>query len=340
MKKNPKRLAFPILFVLSLCFSQLPARAEEKQTHSEEQTASYYETNELGQLHYRVPSQHFLFLFGFDPDLHYSSSSSRNGQVTNNSTRSYFPTTLTLTYGFTDTFSIGVSEGYLFHSISTSTNATTGNVTNSASGGFSDPTLSANYRYLGALTGTSLANAYLNFTPSTGHRISASTTQPGNDLSGRSQVTFGSDYYWVKERHELSGGIAGILSFTGHSDTQNFNNNTTTDTYFYADFSGRYRLHLSELFYLNFAGTMYLPYSIHYNYYNVVTGETRDDSIPFRITPQFGVGLHPSPNTLLTVSYIYNGYGDNYSLTRPTGTTPYSNTFAESALNVVVNFQF
>jgi hypothetical protein len=297
-----------------------------------------YEQNYLDRLHFRTPGQDLLSTFDFTPDILNDTVTTSNGVQTNQSMKDRFPISLGETLGITDLLSIGITEGYLFHSTQTNINDVTGVQSSPSSSGFSDPTFRANYRYFGSLVGSNFGDAFINFSPSVGDNQGASTSQNGNNLRGDTSFELGTDFYHVADSNEFSVGGSWLTYTSKNVDSANSINDEVGANFSSFDVRLRYRYHLNEFVFVQAQGTLYMPYSASYTYYNSTNNRAESDSYPFYAVPRVTLGYLPTNFVLYSLGVYYTGYTRNYTTSTNTSSSSNTAVYHEVTLDFGVSF--
>ena len=298
-----------------------------------------YEANTLDTLHFRTAQGNVLGHFDFNPDVYYRGDNDRDGILNTTGMRTYLPLDAAVTYGITDHLSIDVSEGFVIHTNRQTDHNTTNTTTIGSAGGFSDPVLGLNYRYLGDLDGTLFANAFVNYSPSVGDARGSGYPGGGNDLRGSSTVTVGTNVYGVMGSQEWSAGVNGSWEAEGNTDGATDSADTLREKFTDYGFHLDYRYHLNPMFFVDALGTFDFGYSTDLNYFNQVAHSEHDD-YPFRIVPRLAFGFLPTPSCLLTLGIAYSEYTRDYTQTQGATTTNYSSELKELSLNFGVSYLF
>jgi hypothetical protein len=272
---------------------------------ADETATGSMEDNTLGTLHYRSAAHMGYASLNFVDVVNDNQSETRNGNPNNHTSSSSIQSNLNLQYGITDLFLVGVSWNYNFGTGTDRTSLPSGALSSTTTKGLSDPTLTANYRYWGGLTGTHFGSAFVNLTPAIGSQTSADPGTTGNNISESSNLTLGTDLYWVSGMNEWE--IIPELRYytSGSSNHENPRNNSTIDARFNWVVDAYYRYHLSEKFYVQGALAFVGPNTSSYTSGNQNNAPTESDSTDLNIQPAVSVGWKVCNNALLALQYTY-----------------------------------
>ncbi len=267
-----------------------------------------YEENRVDTLHYRVPQRAFFASASISTPLHYAETIGVNGSTVNTYDTTLLNSSLNVSYGVFDDFLISVTEGYLFKKNVTTTALPAGTATTTEASGFSDPTFSANYRYLGGLKGNYFGNGFLIVSPKSGTAKNSDSGQAGNNLNGSSSVNGGVNFYLVRDVHEFVIEASGTYRTTGSYTSSDPTNSSTSDAYFTWGFTGGYRYHFLDNFYASGSVTLTLAQTINYTFGNQVPVLTEQVSDPVNFSPTLEVGWRAFSGASFYVRYSRYGY--------------------------------
>jgi hypothetical protein len=259
--------------------------------------------NGLGALHYHPGQSTFLGHFDFTPDVYYRSESPA-GAPSSFGTHTHFPVAGGLSYGVTDLLEVGVSEGFLFHAMN-QTEHPSGAVTSGSNGGFSDPTLTADYRYYGGLTGTFFADAFFNYSPSMGTDNTTGYPGGGNNLRGASTYQLGTTAFVVSGSNEFSYGLSGTLESGVDSTGGTQASISAKESYLTFEAHGDYRYHFSPNYFMDASGTFNFLRTVDSANPDATPVRSTDTHYPCYFVPRLAAGYLINPSWLVTLGASY-----------------------------------
>jgi hypothetical protein len=295
----------------------LPVGAAESDTAD----AMIFENNRIDTFHYRVPKKRFELEVSAQSPTSSTMTRMRDGGPLYDHTYSSIEGEAGFSYGISDRLLVRISENYLFNEMDTETYHATGSVQKYQLNGPSNPSLRLDYRFLGSLNGYAFSSVFVDYSPSTGNEINASSAGAGNHLPGLTSADVGFNLYWVDNAHEWFGLIYVTYQTAGTVDTPTVSNYETFNSAVRYESDFGYRYHFLK----NGFVSGYLNFRSGYTLSEVFPTQspvfTQDSDRSFVSIESVDLGWRTSEKTLVRISFSYQSATENLT---PTSITPTS----------------